>query len=30
MDGSRHEGAVKGAVNEFALRHGLSVVVTYG
>lgn len=29
MDGSQHEGAVKGAVDEFAQAHGLSVVVTY-
>lgn len=28
-DGSRHEGAVKGAVDEFAAAHGLSVLVTY-
>jgi predicted O-methyltransferase YrrM len=28
-DGSRHAGAVKGAVDEFAAAHGLSVLVTY-
>lgn len=29
MDGSRHQGAVKGAVNEFAQQHGLTLLVTY-
>ena len=29
MDGSKQEGAVKGAVNEFAQAHGLSILVTY-
>lgn len=29
MDGSRHEGAVKGAVLELAEQHGLTVAVTY-
>lgn len=29
MDGSKQEGAVKGAVNEFAEAHGLSILVTY-
>lgn len=29
MDGSRHEGAVKGAVDEFFGRLGLQVLVTY-
>ena len=28
-DGSKHMGAVKGAVDEFALQHGLTVAVTY-
>ncbi|PRW61289.1 Capsular polysaccharide synthesis [Chlorella sorokiniana] len=29
LDGSKHEGAVKGAVDEFAAAHGLSIVVVY-
>ena len=29
IDGSKQDGAVKGAVNEFAQAHGLSILVTY-
>ena len=29
-DGSKHEGAVRGAVEEFAAEHGLVVSVMYG
>lgn len=28
QDGSKHPGAVRGAVNDFAQRQGLTVVVT--
>jgi len=29
MNGTKNEGAVKGAVDEFAQKHGLTVLVTY-
>jgi hypothetical protein len=30
MDGSKNYGAVMGAVNEFAMKRGLQVMVTWG
>ena len=29
MDGSRHEGAVKAAVDEFATKYNVQVLLTY-
>ena len=30
MNGTRHDGAVKGAVGDFISQHGLTVAVCYG